>query len=251
MTSQDNEERSAFSRPGFVVAAVVVALIVVAGVVLGIVNATRDDPEPDASPTSAPSTAPSAAPSAEPSADAETASVCGLPGEERSGSLNTAPETAWEYQDVMAYPTSPAFGPAETSPDGVRFCFQHSVEGALFAAGNAVVQASSPETSAAWIEYFLSADAPNREELVSDVSSGASSDTRVGIAGFRVLAYDGDTARIDMALQAVGGGDTVYGSAVYDLVWEAGDWKLLPTDASNPLRIAQIPDAAGYVAWEE
>lgn len=249
MTSQDNEERSAFTRPGFVVAAVVVALIVVAGVVLGIVNAMRDDPEPAASPTSAPSAAPSASPT--PDAEARGASVCGLPGEERSGTLSTAPETTWEYDDTTPYPTSPAFGPAETSPEGVRFCFQHTPEGALLAAGNAVVQGSSPETSGAFIEYFLSAEAPNREQLVDDVASGTPADTRMSVVGFRTLAYDGDTARIDVAVRAVGAGNTVYASVVYDLVWEAGDWKLLPQDAANPLRIAQLPDTAGYIAWGE
>ena len=30
-----------------------------------------------------------------------------------------------------------------------------------------------------------------------------------------------------------------------------GDWKLLPQDLSNPLRLAEIPDTAGYIAWGE
>ncbi|MGW9114522.1 hypothetical protein [Microbacterium sp. NPDC055683] len=224
-----------------------IGLIAVLGIVIGIVNATRSDPEPSSSPTSDTS----AAPSAEPSADAGGASVCGLAGEELSGSLSTAPDAVWEFQDVTAYPTSEEFGPAETSPEGVRYCFQHSVEGAVFAAANASVQGSSPDTAGAWMEYFLSADAPNRDELVDDVTSGTPPEARMNIAGFKVLAYDGETARVDVAVRAVGSGNTAYASAVYDLVWEAGDWKLLPQDASNPLRIAQIPDTSGYVTWEE
>lgn len=83
------------------------------------------------------------------------------------------------------------------------------------------------------------------------MAAGSSSANRMNVEGFRMLTYDGDSARVDVAVRAAGSGNTVYASAVYDLVWEAGDWKLLPEDASNPLRLAEIPDAAGYIAWGE
>lgn len=64
-----------------------------------------------------------------------------------------------------------------------------------------------------------------------------------------MLAYDGNTARVDIVISSMADGKTVYISGVYDLVWEDGDWKLLPTDPSDPMRFAQIPDLAGYVPW--
>lgn len=251
MAIDGNEERSPFTRPGFIVAAVVVALIAVAGIVIAIVSAMGGDSEPDPASPSPSSSSPSAVPSPEPSADAGGASVCGLSGEELSGTLSIAPETQWEYHDTMAYPTSEEFGPGATSPEGVRYCFQHSPEGAVFAAANAVVQGSSPDTASAWIAYFLSEEAPGRDEMLSSESGGTPSDTRVSIAAFRVLSYDGDAARVDIAVRGVTGGNEVYGSAIFDLVWEAGDWKLLPQNTGDPLRLAQIPDTSGYIVWEE
>lgn len=247
MATDDNEQQqSPFTRPGFIIAAIVVAIIVVLGIVVGI-NATRDQASP--SPTTEPTDV--AAPTDEPSPVGGGPSVCGLEGQKLSGTVSTAPEAQWEVQDTTAYPTSPTYGPGETDENGVRYCFQHSPEGALFAAANAVVQGSDASVSEDWIEYFLSAETPNRDQLLNDVAAGSSSANRMNVEGFRMLAYDGDSARVDVAVRAAGSGNTVYASAVYDLVWEAGDWKLLPEDASNPLRLAEIPDAAGYIAWGE
>ncbi|AYD89925.1 hypothetical protein D5R93_07610 [Actinomyces lilanjuaniae] len=64
------------------------------------------------------------------------------------------------------------------------------------------------------------------------------------------MSYDGATARIDMAVTGSSGGQTVNLSAVYELVWEEGDWKLLITDPSEPVSFAQLPHVAGYTVWK-
>ena len=250
MASDDENQQSPFAKPGFLISAVIVVLVVVAGVFLGIMNATRDEPESDAA-TPAPSSA-TPTPTTEPADMPSGGSVCNLAGESLSGTLSTAPETTWEYQDTLAYPTSPEFGPGETNAESVRYCFQQSPEGALFAAANAVAQSSGPG-SVAWINYFLSEKTVGRDELLTDLtpSSGRAPDTRFSIEGFKILAYDGSTARVELAGRAAASGQTTYISIVYDLVWENGDWKLLPQDSPNPLRLAQIPDLAGYVLWRE
>ena len=248
MASEDEDQQSPFAKPGFLVAAVIVALVVVAGVILGIVNATQDDPESNAA-TPSPSTT-STRPIPTQTEAAGQGSICDLPGESLSGTVSVPPETVWEYQDTIAFPTSEEFGPGETSTDSVRYCFQRSPEGALFAAANGLVQGSGP-SSAAWIEYFLANDALNRQDLVEEVGQGAAPDTRLNLEGFKVLSYDGSAARVDIAARGTGSGQSVYVSVVYDLVWQDGDWKLSPQDSSNPLRMAQIPDLAGYVTWRE
>lgn len=248
MASEDEDQQSPFAKPGFLVAAVIVALVVVAGVILGIVNATQDDPESNAA-TPSPSTT-STRPTPTQTEAADKGSICDLPGESLSGTVSVPPETVWEYQDTIAFPTSAEFGPSETSTDSVRYCFQRSPEGALFAAANALVQGSGP-SSAAWIEYFLANDALNRQDLVEEVGQGAAPDTRLNLEGFKVLSYDGSAARVDIAARGTGSGQSVYVSVVYHLVWQDGDWKLSPQDSSNPLRMAQIPDLAGYVTWRE
>ncbi|MFF2832352.1 hypothetical protein ACFVSK_11375 [Cellulosimicrobium cellulans] len=250
MATDDNEQNP-FTRPGFIAAAVVVALVVVLGIVIAIVNATRSgDPDPAPEP-SAPSPTTSAAPTSEPSDVAGGASVCGLEGEELSGTLSTAPAADWAYQGTTAYPTSSEFGPGETTPDGVRYCFQHSPTGALFAAANAVVQGTDPSTVLAWLTAFV-AEGPVREELLS--SSAGSTGTegaRVQIAGFRVLAYEEDSATVDIAVRGSSAGQSVNLSMVYRLVWEAGDWKLQVDDPATPIDVATIPDLAGYITWGE
>lgn len=246
MATDDNEQNP-FTRPGFIAAAVVVVLVVVLGLVIAIVNATRsDDPEP----TPEPSPTTSTAPTSDPSDVAGGASVCGLEGEELAGTLSTAPAADWAYQGTTAYPTSPEFGPGETSADGVRFCFQHSPTGALFMAANALVQGSDPAASQAWIEYAL-ADGPYREELIGQVGDTSGSEsTRMSLAGFRMLAYDGDTARVDLAVRASSEGQNLTLSGVYELVWQDGDWKI-SADVAQPLNTATVPDLAGYITWGE
>lgn len=244
MADEENEQ-SPFSRPSFIVAAVVVAAVVVAGVVVGINIATRDNGG-DAEP--APSTTASAAPSAEPTADAGGASVCGLGGEELSGTVATTPQAEWEYEGTTAYPTSSAYGPGKTDPAGFRYCFEHSPTGALFMASNAIIQGSGA-SRASWVQYVV-ADGPYRDSLVSQISTGSSEGTRITITGFRILAYDGKTARIDLAATGSTQGQNVVLSGVYELVWQDGDWKI-SSDTSTPVDLASIPNTAGYNAWGE
>lgn len=258
MVSDSANHQRPFARAGLLIACAIGVLVVAAGVVLGIPNATGDGPDPDAA--TGPLSAPTAAPAHEAPPAPDDRSVCGLQGESVHDKVSSAPETVWEYQDVTAYPTSAEFGPGATSAEGVRYCFQRSPEGALFAAANAAVQSSGPAT-AAWINYFLSDNTVNRLELLedaqpdtdtdSDTGTGTrkQSDARVNIAGFRVLSYDGSSARIDLASRAVVSGRVAYVSAIFDLSWESGDWKLLPQDPSTPIRISGIPDLTGYVVW--
>lgn len=245
MASEENERQSPFARPGFIAAAIVVALIVVCGIILAIVNLSRANPEPAPTSTSEPSstTAPST-----PAASGDE-SVCGLGGVELSGTVTAAPKAVWEYEGTTAYPTSPTYGPGETDPAGFRYCFQHSPAGALFAAASALAAPADASTSAAWAEYFY-APGPYRDSLLAEVKGGtnSTSGTRLTISGFRILAYDGKTAHIDIGGTGSSNGANVTFSAVYSLVWADGDWKL-STDTSEPFNFAGIPNLAGYTTW--
>ena len=257
MASEESEQRrSPYSRPGFLVAALVVAVVAVLGIVLAVSGALRNEPGAGAtsntSPPASPSTSPASTPTPAPSTSGNDASICGLAGEVLTGKLNAAPAAEWEFQGTTGYPTSSTAGPGETDGEGVRYCFQHSPEGAVFAAANAVAQGTDPERAGPWLRYFL-AEGPNRDAVLAQgAGSGDSGGARVEVAGFRLLAYDGQTARVDMAVRgSAGNGQTVNLSMVYDLVWEGGDWKLVVTNPSAPINVAQIPDVSGYIAWEE
>ncbi|WP_125778381.1 hypothetical protein [Antribacter gilvus] len=240
-------DRSPMASRSFVIAGVAVGLIALTGIAVGI-GVLTDDPDPSPSPSDTGPTATASA-SATPAADA---SVCGLPGVEMTGRLTTPPEATWEYMDVYAYPVSPAAGPGETASEGYRYCYQRTPTGALFAAAYASVAGSVNDQQfvAAWLDYALAPGA-NRDEILSELGTNASqADTRAAIEGFRILHYDGTTARVDIAFAVASGGQTVTLSAIYELAWADGDWKL-NTDVDEPLRVAQVPNTTGYVRWGE
>lgn len=250
MAEDDDTQQNPFTRPGFIIGAVVVAALIVTAIVLTVLNLNRDNDAAPPAPDPSSSATSSAAPSPEPSGVAGGASVCGLAGEELSGTVTTAPAATWEYQDVNAYPTSPTYGPAATAPQGYRYCFQHSPEGAVFAAATMTIGLfGGVETRSALIEYALTNGA-YREELLSEVGSSSSTDVRAAIAGFRLLSYDGDSARVDVAFRGTAQGQNVNGSVVLDLVWWQGDWKI-DADNAEPFRLAQLPDVSGYITWRQ
>lgn len=243
----DDDEQNPFTRPGFITAALVIAIIVVLGIVLALVNATRgDEPDPVTSPT--PDQAATSTPTAaQPTGDANSRSICGLKGEKLDGTLTVAPETEWTFVGNVAAPNSGAHGPGAVHAEGFPYCFQRTPEGALFAAANAVALGASPENRA-WLEYFTGLG-PHRDALIGEGSGGESSDgSRLRIAGFRLLAYDGSTARVDIAGEGSTTSGSVTFSTIYELVWQDGDWRL-SADTPTPFNFSTIPNLVGYVPW--
>ena len=78
------------------------------------------------------------------------------------------------------------------------------------------------------------------------MASASSTSARLRIAGFRLLSYDGSSARVDLAVRASADGSDITLSMIYNLVWSDGDWKL-SAESESPLDVATIPDVAGYV----
>lgn len=251
MAADENNEttENPFTRPGFIVSAVVVAVVLVLGAILGtvgIVNATRDEP------TAAPATTTSEEESEQPGEPVEepagAASICGLEGEVLEGTVDEAPSAEWEFQGTIAYPTSTEHGPGKTDESGVRSCFQHSPEGALFMAANAMSQSSYPETYQPWLRYALS-EGPNREALLEEAATPSDvQGTRIEITGYRVLNYTGNAATIDLLTSVTTEGQSAEMSAVMHLVWENGDWRLDSSQAEG-VDVATATSTNGYTAW--
>lgn len=234
---------SPFLRPSFVGAAVVVLVIVVLGVVVAVRAAGSESPAPivDASPSAPLTVSPGSG-----------SSVCGLAeGSQEIPALG--PAAVWRYEGTLAYPTSQEFGPGKEVPKGYRFCFQHSPTGALFATANAIAHGSSADGAmvGAWAEYFVSPGS-GRAKILAELSEprSDSSSVRMSIVGFRILSYTGDAARVDIAVRTSGSSQTVLASAAYELVWEAGDWKL-NSGAPQAFSFATVPNVDDYVQWGE
>lgn len=242
------DDGSPLTRPGFLVAAVLVLVIVMLGAFLAVRVARSDNTTP--TPPPATSTVPQNSPTAATSTPADSgASVCGLP-EGTKASLTSAPAVTWDYQGTIAYPQSPEFGPGKVAPEGYRYCYQQGAAGALVMAANAFAQGSDPQVGDQWVQYALG-DGQYREQLLSRLGTSRGSEgTRVKMAGFRILNYDGQRARVDIGVQASSQNQTLTASSVYELVWQDGDWKI-NADVERPLDVATIPDLAGYIPWGE
>lgn len=244
----DDTPQNPFTKPGFIIAAILMAFIVIFGVAMIFMNMIKKDEsaspsitEESLSSNSTPNT----------TTTGKEVSICGLEGTVLEGTLAIAPETQWQYQDTTAYPISPQYGPGAVSEEGYRYCFQHSPEGALLAAANAVVQGADTTNIGSWLNYFV-ATGPYRDEVLNQGGENTTnSGTRIDIAGFRLLSYTGDTANVDIGVKGFTQGQTVILSMVYALRWEDGDWKLVVDSPNSPLNIANIPDLSGYTAWGE
>lgn len=246
-STTDGDEGSPFTRPGFLVAAVLVLVIVLLGGFVA-VRVARNGDTTASPPASTGPQSPSATEASTPTGS--DVSVCGLPAGTAAGELKSAPAVTWAYQGTIAYPSSPEFGPGKTAPEGYRYCFQHSPAGAVVMAANAMAQGSDPELDDTWPEYVLG-EGRYRDELAGKTGTGAgTSGTRMKIAGFKVLAYEGTTARVDLGVQVSSQNQNLTVSGVYELVWQNGDWKI-SADVQQPLDVSTISDLAGYTPWGE
>lgn len=238
---------SRLSTPVKVAAAVVVLVLLVA-VVLVVVNlfggGSSQTPQ---------GVAPSALATTASSGNTSTAATGAPACPDNEGSQDRivaqAPAATWRYQELVAYPVSPEFGPAVTDNVG-RFCFQHSPTGALFMAVNAA--ASGSATSGDFGQTYLeriAADGPYRDQYLKQGTPGyGGQGVRIAVKGFKVLDYTGGTATIDLGLDGTVKGKQAYASAIYLLTWQNGDWKLR-TDVEQPLTVSVLPDLAGYIPW--
>jgi len=241
MSDGSSTPRNPYTRPGFIVAAVVVAAVVAAAIVV-LTSGFLSGPAPTPTVSETPSEdvdEPSAA----------DRSVCGLDGFERSSSLDAAPENDWELVGTVAAPTSPASGPGVIDDDGFRSCFAHTAEGALFAAVNFGALGTDATLASRMLE--LVADGPGRDAVADAIASsggaGGLSGLRAQVAGFRIGAYDGDAATVDLAMNY---NDGRLISVPLKLIWETGDWKVVFTDAGElPLQPAALSNLGGYIPW--
>lgn len=247
--SLDDEttQQSPFRRPGWIAAAVVVGLLIVAAVVVWIVSSvsSSDDPEPAPQPSESSTSAPAPSEGA-----AGGSSICGLDLVEMTGTLDTAPATTWDYAGATPFPVSDEFGPADTTDAGIKMCFARTPEGAALAASVGVGYLLNADTVQPWREYALAAG-PIRDQLLNTPSTSESSpEIRNEVTAFRLLSYDGDSARVDVGVTVTGNGKTGYLSAVIPLIWEDGDWKVNYSESDLTARPAQLPNLAGYIYWE-
>jgi hypothetical protein len=235
-----DREPSPWTRPWFMVSAAIVAVLVALGVLYVVL------PSPGAAPAPAQSPAVTATSTAQAGQTGQE-SICGLPaGDQRYPSLNLP--TRWELLGRVAVPTdSKGVGPGKVDGN-VRTCFQHSPTGALYASANIVGTGLLPNGSALVLKN-LAAKSPMRDQALATPSVSETTDPpwSMQIAGFKVLSYTGDTARVSLGLKlTTQDGRTGFGAMTFGLRWEGADWKAVSEETSNS---SGLKDLSDFVPW--
>lgn len=248
--ADETEQQNPYKSRGFIVGAVVVAILVIVGAVVIINGLTKTD-DPAISSTQTPQPSATATPSASTAVEGG-ASICGLNTVKMSGTLNAPPEAQWAYLDTIAFPISKVSGPGNSDTSKTMNCFERTPQGSVFAAAAGMAQLSSPDHNVGWIKSNF-VDGPVKNQVLESAQSGSTTSegqSRTTFSGFKLLSYNGDTARVDLGVTGTGQGKTLYMSMIVPLVWENGDWKMNFTEAEmrSP---AQLPNLAGYAMWKE
>jgi len=238
------DEKSAWTRPGFIAASVVVAIIVVLGLIVAFSGGSKQGTQSPAAPPP---------PAGRPAAKADTdESVCGLDAGEQAVPTS-APRAKWELVGQVAAPTAPKTkGPGRVD-NGLRSCFAHSPVGALYAAVNVIAMTASDDRGAPFVRR-LTAPGVGRDRALATLgqepSDAQNASTALQVAGFAITDYRKRSAVIDLAFRVDNGATTGYVHLPLALRWLDGDWKLALPDTGQPFDgMTRIPNLAGYVPW--
>lgn len=242
--SDQSEQKSPFRSRPFILAMLVVGAIAICAVIVlvnGLFAGNDDDSEPVAVPTSSPISTPAPAKDPDPSA-------CGLKDYEPTGSVDSPPAAEWELVGTVAAPTDPkGAGPGVAEENGYRSCFAHTPVGALYTAANIVAMGSIVGIGQEVTEKSVIPGA-GQQAALDQLAQGtpSTSSARYQIAGYNVLAYDGSTATVDIAVNSSG----KLVSMVQSLKWSDGDWKVVLSDNGQPpIAAASLDSLGGFTPW--
>lgn len=171
------------------------------------------------------------------------AGSCGAGASDDESVMDAAPKgTKWVTTDSgWTGPSSKTAGPMVDSP--IRSCFEHSAEGALYAATWTMLQLNDPTVSQYTYEHYV-INGPKWE---------ASSGGIFHVAGYQIISAEADrvTVRLAMTVPSVGDGSDWW-SFDLTMVWQDGDWRLRVPDttSTNPLGFTRVADTSKFIRWE-
>lgn len=167
------------------------------------------------------------------------AGTCGAGASDDQTVLDAAPkDTTWVTTDAgWTGPVSKTAGPMANSP--IRNCFEHSAEGALYAAMWATIEINeAPEA------YMSTVVGPGAEKIREDRLKDTKTRTVVRIAGYRYISYTPERATVRLLFQIPSG---AYRSWDAVMEWHDGDWHYwAPTTIPG---ISNV-DPDEFITWE-
>lgn len=148
-----------------------------------------------------------------------------------------APEAdAWPNVNGIGTPVSDTHGPTQRDED-VWTCFSHSPTGALFAAAYLQSAIVDPAVREAYIT-----DDP-------DVESGQGSDASgTVLRGFRITAYDENTAVVELVYEGSAGGESGLAVLPTTLHWKDGHWTSTQADFAAA-ETRTVTGLSGFTQW--
>lgn len=144
------------------------------------------------------------------------AGSCGAGASDDDSVMDAAPKgTSWVTTDSgWIGPVSKTAGPMANSP--IRSCFEHSAEGALYAATWAYIQVNeAPEA------YMSTVVGPGAESARKSRQNDTKTRTTVPTAGYRYVSYTPEQATIRLLIKTPTG---EYRSWDMVMEWHDGDW---------------------------
>lgn len=166
------------------------------------------------------------------------AGSCGAGASDDDSVMDAAPKgTSWVTTDAgWIGPVSKTAGPMVDSP--IRSCFEHSAEGALYAAVWATIEINEAPEAYAQTVVGPGADA-FRESRLKDTKTR----TVVRVAGYRYVSYTPERATVRLLFQIPSG---AYRSWDVVMEWHDGDWRYwAPTTAPG---ISNV-DPDDFITW--
>lgn len=241
----DNHTRSGLAR---YLSLGLVILIVGVGIVLAASGVfSRGSSSPAASGTASSKAPASPTAAVSPASSATDQSVCGLKSVEMTGSLGRAPSATWTLVGSMAAPSSAAAGPGLVTSSSLRRCYARTPSGAVFAAANITAMLTKPELMAKMARDMVVPGAGRDAAMAKNLGADPTPQPVMQIAGFQLVAYDGNTAMVNIAFKSMEG-DLF--SEPWQLQWTGGDWKFaVATSGSLLYDPVVLKDLSGYVAW--
>jgi hypothetical protein len=241
----DYDSPNLMSRKSVLASAIVLGIIIALGIGLTISNLI--DSDPSSPPSNAQASADPLSTSTATNAADPAASICGLPGYQKTGTLTTAPPTTWTLVGTIAAPTVKDAGPGKIDPDGYRSCYAHTPTGAVAAAANYAAIGSNDALKKKFYSKGV-VPGPGRDVLLSKkIKLQPPRNYSLQIAGFRILRYTEEVAEVQLVMRASTGQVFQFTSQVQ---WSSGDWKAVSADdGQDHSNAGVIPDLTGYIPW--
>ena len=163
------------------------------------------------------------------------AGTCGAGASDDQAVLDAAPKnTKWVTTDSgWIGPVSKTAGPVVDTP--IRSCFEHSAEGALYAAMWAYIQVN--EIPEAYMPTLIGPGADAARESRTKKSTAT-----VQLVGYRYISYTPERATIRVMIKIPSG---TYRSWDMVMEWHDGDWRFWV-----PSTFTHVDDPDEFITWE-